>query len=68
MFCARMVEEALMPPCAQIGDEVAALMTPKCESQLKGAAPAVVWSCEQPKEPLFQVKKNPAWQVASWAP
>ena len=58
------VDDEKKTPWVQILEVVAATeVVLMVVSQVKGAAPAEVWSAAQLKVPLFQVTKNPAWQV-----
>ena len=57
----REVEEAKMPFLAQMGEVVAAEITAKFDSQVKGSAPpAAVASVPQVNTPAFQLRVSPA--------
>ena len=68
-YSKREVEEAKIPFLAQIGEVVAAEMTPKLSSHVNGLAPpAEVLSSSQPKTPPLHVSTLLLWQDARPAP
>jgi hypothetical protein len=61
------VELEKKTPCVQMLDVVAAEVVPNVLAKVNGAEPTAVCAA-QPNWPLVQVRKLPAWQVASCAP